>query len=47
MTQFVDDDHVGNMINSRLHTGILIYLFRDMIIWYIKKQNTAKSSMFV
>ena len=26
ITQFVDADHAGNMMNRRYHTGILIYL---------------------
>ena len=37
MTQFVYADHVGNMINCCPDTGILVYLFRALIIWYNKK----------
>ena len=37
MTQFVDADHAGNMVNRSSHTGIIINPSRTPIIWYIKK----------
>ena len=47
MTQFVDVDHVGEMMNRRSHTGIFVYLCRYLIMWYSKNQNTVKSSTFI
>ena len=43
MTQFVDADHAGNMMNLPSYTEITIYLCRAPIIWYSKKQNTFES----
>ena len=47
MTQFVYANHAGDMMNRRSHMGIHIYICRATIIWYIKKQNTVKSSTLV
>ena len=47
MTQFVDSNHAGDTMNHRSHMGILIYLSRALIIWYIKKQNTVESNKFI
>ena len=41
MAQFLDANHAGNIINLCSNTVILIYLFRDPNIWYIKNQNTV------
>ena len=46
MTQFVGADHTGDMINCFSHTGIIIYLFRYLIIWYSNKHNTVESNTF-
>ena len=43
---FVDENHAGNMITRRLHTGILIYVQNAPIIWFSKRQNTVESSSF-
>ena len=46
MTQFVDADHTGDIMNRCSHTGTLIYFCRYPILWYIKKHYTVESSMF-
>ena len=46
MTQFVDADHAGDMMNRRSHTVIIIYVYRDPVMWYSKKQNTVESGAF-
>ena len=42
----VDADHSGNLITWRYHTGIIIFVNKSPIIWYIKLQNTVDSSNF-
>ena len=42
----VDDNHAGNVITHRSHTGILIYVQKAPIIWFSKRQNTVESSSF-
>ena len=44
---YVDANHVGNMVNSRSHSGIIIYVNNAPIIWYIKQNNTVEDSSFV
>ena len=43
---FVDANHAGNVVTKNFHTGLLIYLINDPIIWLSKKQNTVESSTF-
>ena len=43
---YVDANHAGNMENMRLHSGIIIYVNNEPIIWYSKHQNTVESSSF-
>mmetsp|Transcript_10258 Transcript_10258/g.14495 ORF Transcript_10258/g.14495 Transcript_10258/m.14495 type:complete len:163 (+) Transcript_10258:3927-4415(+) len=43
---FVDADHGGNRVTCRSHTGIIIYGNTAPIVWYLKRQNTVKSSTF-
>jgi hypothetical protein len=43
---FVDVDHAGNKITICLHTGILIFINRSLIIWFSKDQNTIETSTF-
>ena len=43
---YVYATHAGNLTNRRLHTGISIYINNTPIIWYLKRQNTFKSSSF-
>ena len=44
MTQFIDAEHAGDMMNCHSHMGIIIYLCRSPIIWYSKNNNTVESS---
>ena len=43
---FVDSDHTGDKVTHRSQTGILIFLNRAPIIWYIKRQNMGETSTF-
>ena len=43
---YVDTNHVGNMENRRLHSGIIIYVNNEPIIWYSKLHNTVEASSF-
>ena len=43
---FVDGNHAGNVITRQWHTGIIIYVQNAPIIWFLKRQNTVKSSSF-
>jgi hypothetical protein len=43
---FADTDHAGNRITRRSHTGIKIFCNHTPIQWYLKRQNTVKSSSF-
>ena len=43
---YVDANHTGNMVNSRSHYGIIIYVNNAPIIWYNKHQNTVETSDF-
>ena len=44
---YVDPDNAGNLLTSRYHTGIIIFVNNSPIIWYTKHQNTVESSRFV
>ncbi len=46
MNCFVDGNHAGNLVTRRSHTGIIIYVQNEPIIWYSKRQNTVESSSF-
>jgi hypothetical protein len=43
---FVDADHAGNHVTRHSQTGILLFLYRALIIWYSKRQNTVETSTF-
>ncbi len=43
---FVDANQAGNVITSRSHTGILIYVHNAPIIWFSKRQKTVESFSF-
>jgi hypothetical protein len=46
MSCFCDADHAGNKVFRRSHTGILIFVNRAPIIWFLKRQNTVETSTF-
>ena len=43
---FVDSDHAGDKVTRRSQTGILIFVNREPILWYSKRQNTVETSTF-
>ena len=43
---FVNANHAGNVVTRQSHSGIIIYVNNALIIWFSKRQNTAKSSTF-
>jgi hypothetical protein len=43
---FVDASHARNKLNTRSHSGILIYLNQSPTIWYSKSQKTIETSTF-
>jgi hypothetical protein len=43
---FVDANHAGNVVTRWSHTGVLIFLNKAPIVWYLKRQNTVESSTF-
>jgi hypothetical protein len=43
---FVDANHAGNVVTRWLHSGVLIFLMNEPIIWFSKRQNTVESSSF-
>ena len=44
---FVNAYHSGDRSNRRSQTGVLIFLNKDPILWYINQQNTVKTSTFL
>ena len=40
---YVDANHAGNMASKRSHSGIIIYVNNEPIIWYSKQQNTVEA----
>ena len=40
---YVDANHARNMANMRSHSGIIIYVNNESIIWYSKRQNTVEA----
>jgi hypothetical protein len=45
-TCFVDTDHAGCRLTRRSHSGILIFVNRAPILWFLKRQATVESSTF-
>ena len=43
---YVDADHAGNLLNRRLHSGIIIYVKNVTILWYSKRHNKVEASSF-
>ena len=42
----MDNDHAGNLLTRRSHTGVIIFVNNPPIIWYSKRQNKVESSSF-
>ena len=45
-TCYVDADHAGCKATWRSHTGVLIYVNCEPVVWYSKHQNMVESSTF-
>ena len=41
---YVDANHVGNLLNSKSHSGILIYVNNALIKFHRKRQNKVEPS---
>ena len=41
---FVDDNHAGNVVTMRLHTGIIVFIQNTPIIWFSKIHNMVEAS---
>ena len=46
ITAFADASHAPNKKDRRSYTGDVIFINRDPIMWYSKRQNTVESSAF-
>ena len=46
ITFFVDSNHAGNRADPNSHTDILLFVNKDPIRWYSKKQSTVEASTF-
>ena len=46
ISMFVDDDIAGDKSTRRSQTGVLIFINKSPIHWYIKRQSTFESSTF-
>ncbi|CAJ1933829.1 unnamed protein product [Cylindrotheca closterium] len=45
-TMFVDASHAANVVTRQSRTGVLFFVNKAPIIWYLKKQNSVKTSSF-
>ena len=43
---YVVTNHEGKMVNRRFHSGIIIYVNNEPIIWYSDHKNTVEDSGF-
>ena len=46
ISKFVDANHAGNVVTSRLHAVIIIFDQNSPIIWFLKRQNTVEAATF-
>ena len=46
MSCFVDADHAGCKETRRSHSGILIFVNRAPVLWFLKRQNTVEASTY-
>ena len=46
ISAFVDADHAGTVVTRRSHTGIIIFVQNNPIIWFSKRQNTVEAATF-
>ena len=43
---FVDANHAGNVVTRLSHSGIIILVQKNPIIWFSKRQNTVEAATF-
>ena len=43
---FVDANHARNVVTRRSHSGIIIFVQNDLMIWFSKRQNTVEAATF-
>ena len=41
ISAFLNDNHAGNVVTCRSHSGIIIFVPNAPIIWFSKRQNTV------
>ena len=46
ISMFVDADLAGDKSTRRIQTGVLIFINKVPIHWYIKRQTTVEASTF-
>ena len=46
ISAFADTDHAVKFVTRRFHTGIIIFVQNDPIIWFLKRQNTVEAATF-
>lgn len=46
MTCFVDADHAGCRETRRSHTGVIIFVNKAPILWFLKRQSTVETLTF-
>ena len=47
ISAFVDADHAGDVVTRCSHTGIIIFVQNDPIVWFLKRHNTVEAATFV
>lgn len=45
MNTFIDANHAGDNLTCRSSTGVLIFLNRALVTWFIKKQNRVEGGI--
>ena len=43
---YIDDDHRGNTLSKRSHTGIIKYVNNELINWFSKREKNVDTSSF-
>ena len=46
ISDFVDANHAGNFVTRQSHSGIIIFVQNDPIIWFSKRPDTVEAATF-
>jgi hypothetical protein len=46
LNAFVDANHAGDQVTRRSRTGVLIFVNKAPVLWFLKRQNTVETSTF-